>query len=153
MITLQLNTYKNVEGGTVGRILSYYDLCDLPYGYNQADKDLDFSEFMTEEEVEEAEGRRQERELEEARRREEEAWLLLEEERRALEQREEERRRQKKIKIREEPSQEKKRPKEPRDASDIFQEINIKRKSSMRPKSAHGNLNNSEPRLIQHMTR
>ena len=64
MTTLQLNTYKNVEGGTVGRILSYYDLCDLPYGYNQADKDLDFSEFMTEEEVEEAEGRRQERELE-----------------------------------------------------------------------------------------
>ena len=63
------------------------------------------------------------------------------------------RRRQKKIKIREEPSHEKKRPKEPRDASDIFQEINIKRKSSMRPKSAHGNLNNSEPRLIQHMTR
>ena len=62
MTTLQLNTYKNVEGGTVGRILSYYDLCDLPYGYNQADKDLDFSEFMTEEEVEEAEGRRQERE-------------------------------------------------------------------------------------------
>ena len=91
--------------------------------------------------------------LEEARRREEEAWLLVEEERRALEQREEERRRQKKIKIREEPSHEKKRPKEPRDASDIFQEINIKRKSSMRPKSAHGNLNNSEPRLIQHMTR
>ena len=76
-MTLQLNTYKNVEGGTVGRILSYYDLCDLPYGYNQADKDLDFSEFMTEEEAEEAEGRRQERELEEARRRGEEAWLLV----------------------------------------------------------------------------
>ena len=66
MTTLQLNTYKNVEGGTVGRILSYYDLCDLPYGYNQADKDLDFSEFMTEEEVEEAEGRRQVREQDSA---------------------------------------------------------------------------------------
>ena len=101
MITLQLNTYKNVEGGTVGRILSYYDLCDLPYGYNQADKDLDFSEFMTEEEAEEAEGRRQERELEEARRREEEAWLLVEEERRALEQREEERRLELQMNLRE----------------------------------------------------
>ena len=91
----QLNTFKNVEGGTVGRILSYYDLCDIPQhaGNSAVDKDMDFSEFMTEEESEEVELRRQQREEEELRKREEEEWLLQEEERKAREEEEETRRR------------------------------------------------------------
>ena len=78
-----------MEGGTVGKILSYYDLCDLPYGHNTVDKDLDFSEFMTDEEMEATELKRQERELEELRRKEEEEWLVMEEQRKAREEQEE----------------------------------------------------------------
>ena len=139
-----MNTFKNVEGGTVGRILSYYDLCDIPYGYNNngVDKDLDFSEFMTEEEMEECEAKRQEREEEELRKKEEEEWLMKEEERRAKEEEEE------RIKQREKWKREEQRKKEkeskgkrcPMDkTSDIFKEINQRRKQSIRPQSA-GNL-------------
>lgn len=84
----QLNTYKNVEGGTVGRILTYYDLCDVKYPNNK-DPDLDFSEFMTDEEREEAELRRLEKEEEERLREEEEERLRIEEEKRAKELEEE----------------------------------------------------------------
>lgn len=136
----QLNTFKNVEGGTVGRILSYYDLCDIPQqaGNSAVDKDLDFSEFMTEEESEEVELRRQQREEEELRKREEEEWLLAEEERKAKEE-EEETRRRRSIRIMEEKRRAEKEAKEPRETADIFKEINQKRKHSVRPKSAHTN--------------
>ena len=60
----------------MGKILSYYDLCDIPYGHDGVDKDLDFSEFMTEEELEVAELRRQEREEEARRKKEEEEWSV-----------------------------------------------------------------------------
>ena len=71
-----------MEGGTVGRILTYYDLCDVKYP-NGKDPDLDFSEFMTEEEREEAELRKLEKEEEERLRQEEEERLRNEEEKRA----------------------------------------------------------------------
>ena len=135
----QLNTFKNVEGGTVGRILSYYDLCDIPQtpqGNSAVDKDLDFSEFMTEEESEEAELRRQQREEEELRKREEEEWLLAEEERKAKEE-EEAVIRKRNMRIMEENRRAEKEAKEPRETADIFKEINQKRKHSIRPKSAH----------------
>ena len=77
-----------MEGGTVGRILTYYDLCDVKYPNNK-DPDLDFSEFMTEEEREEAELRRLEKEEEERLREEEEERLRIEEEKRAKELEEE----------------------------------------------------------------
>ena len=142
--TFQLNTFKNVEGGTVGRILSYYDLCDIPQPTNTAvDKDLDFSEFMTEEETEEVELRRQQREEEELRKAEEEAWLLAEEERKAKEE-EEAVMRKRSIRIMEEKRRAEKEAKEPRETADIFKEINQKRKTSIRPKSAH--TNNSKQR-------
>ena len=139
-LNFQLNTFKNVEGGTVGRILSYYDLCDIPQqaGNSTVDKDLDFSEFMTEEESEEVELRRQQREEEELRKREEEEWLLAEEERKAREE-EEETRRRRSIRIMEEKRRAEKEAKEPRETADIFREINQKRKHSVRPKSAHTN--------------
>ena len=92
---LQLNTYKNVEGGTVGRILTYYDLCDVKYP-KAGDDDLDFSEFMTEEEKEEFELRKLEKEEEERLRKEEEERLRKEEEKRAKEI-EEERRKQERM--------------------------------------------------------
>ena len=85
---LQLNTYKNIEGGTVGRILSYYDLCDVKYNTN-IDKDMDFSEFMTEEEIEEAALKKEEREEEERLEKEEEEHYRKEEERREQEAEEE----------------------------------------------------------------
>ena len=87
---LQLNTYKNVEGGTVGRILTYYDLCDVKYP-KAGDEDLDFSEFMTDEEKEEAELRKLEREEDERLREEEEERLRSEEETREKEAEEEQR--------------------------------------------------------------
>ena len=79
----------------MGRILSYYDLCDVKY--NTVDKDLDFSEFMTEEEKEEVELRRLEREEEARIKKEEEERLRKEEEKREKEA-EEERRKQEKLK-------------------------------------------------------
>ena len=127
-----MNTYKNVESSTVGRILSYYDLCDIPYGNDAVDKDLDFSEFMTEEEKEECEMRRLEREEEERRKREEEEWLVGQEEKRRKEEEDVSLRRAK-VRIKEESTE------RPRETRDIFREINRKRKSSVRPKSAHGN--------------
>ena len=140
MIFLQLNTYKNVEGGTVGRILSYYDLCDLPYGYNKdIDKDLDFSEFMTEDEIEAVELKRQEREQDELRRLEEEQWLVEEEERRAREEEELEKKRLRKMKMQEEARNRKKKQenKQPMETAELFREINKqRRKSSVRPMSA-----------------
>ena len=127
-----MNTYKNVESSTVGRILSYYDLCDIPYGHDTIDKDLDFSEFMTEEEREESELKRLEREEGERRKREEEAWLIGQEEKRRKEE-EEVNQRKARVRMKEEEAG------KPRDTTDIFREINRKRKSSVRPKSAHGN--------------
>ena len=127
----------------MGRILSYYDLCDLPYGYNKdLDKDLDFSEFMTEEEMEAVELKRQEREQEELRRMEEEQWLLEEELRRAKEEEEEERQRLRKIRIQEEERnrQKKRDSQQPMETAELFKEINKRRRSTVRPKSAQGNL-------------
>ena len=77
-----------MEGGTVGRILSYYDLCDVKYPRG-VDKDMDFSEFMTEEEIEEAELKRIEREEEEKIKKEEEERVSKEEERKEKEAEEE----------------------------------------------------------------
>ena len=116
----------------MGRILSYYDLCDIPYGHDTIDKDLDFSEFMTEEEREESELKRLEREEGERRKREEEAWLIGQEEKRRKEE-EEVNQRKARVRMKEEEAG------KPRDTTDIFREINRKRKSSVRPKSAHGN--------------
>ena len=93
---MQLNTYKNVEGGTVGRILTYYDLCDVKYP-PAGDPDLDFSEFMTEEEREEAELMRLEKQEEERLRKEEEERLREEEEKRAKQLEEEERLKQEQL--------------------------------------------------------
>ena len=76
-----------MEGGTVGRILSYYDLCDVKY--STVDKDLDFSEFMTDEEKEEAELKRLETEEEERIRKEDEERVRKEEERKEREAEEE----------------------------------------------------------------
>ena len=137
---MQLNTYKNVESATVGRILSYYDLCDIPYGQDTVEKDLDFSEFMTEEEQEECELKRQEREEEEKRRREEEEWLEKEEEKRRKEE-EEKAERKAQMRMKEEERRAEREGGKPRGTSDLFREINRKRKSS-RPRSAQGNLSN-----------
>ena len=135
-----MNTYKNVESSTVGRILSYYDLCDIPYGHDAVDKDLDFSEFMTEEEKEESEVKKREREEEERRRREEEEWLEKEEEKRRKEEAElAERKAQ--VRIKEEERRAERDSGKPREASELFREINRKRKSS-RPRSAQGNQSN-----------
>ena len=68
--------------------MSYYDLCDVRYPTN-VDKDLDFSEFMTDEEKEEAELKRLEKEEEERIRQDEEERLQKEEERRGKEAEEE----------------------------------------------------------------
>ena len=133
-----MNTYKNVESATVGRILSYYDLCDIPYGQDTVDKDMDFSEFMTEEEKEESELRRLEREEEDRRRREEEEWLEKEEEKRRKEEAEKAERKAQ-VRLKEEERRAEKEGGKPRETSDLFKEINRKRKSS-RPRSAQGNL-------------
>ena len=133
-----------MEGGTVGRILSYYDLCDIPQGNTQVDKDLDFSEFMTDEEIEESELRRHQREEEELRRREEEEWLLAEEERKAREE-EEAKVKKRRVRIKEEQRRSEEATKETRETADIFREINQKRKNSIRPKSAHTNNSKINP--------
>ena len=133
-----MNTYKNVESSTVGRILSYYDLCDIPYGQDTVDKDLDFSEFMTDEEKEESDLKRQEREEEERRRREEEEWLEKEEEKRRKEE-EDLAERKAQVRIKEEERRAERESGKPRGTTDLFREINRKRKSS-RPRSAQGNL-------------
>ena len=131
-----------MESSTVGRILSYYDLCDIPYGQDVVDKDLDFSEFMTEEEKEESEVKRREREEEEARRREEELWLEREEEKRRKEEGEMAERKER-VRLKEEEERRAERDSgKPRGTSDLFREINRKRKCS-RPRSAQGNTSNA----------
>ena len=79
-----------MEGGSVGRILSYNDLSDVKHPAS-VDDDLDFSEFMTEEEKEEAMLEKKEREKEEKELKKEEEKRILEEKEQKEREAEEER--------------------------------------------------------------
>ena len=79
-----------MEAGSVGRILSYNDLSDVK-NLVSVDDDLDFSEFMTEEEKEEAKLEKKEREKEEEEMRKEEEERILEEKEQREREAEEER--------------------------------------------------------------
>ena len=134
---LQLNTFNNIEEGTVGRILSYYDLSDRKQCIMEKD-DLDFTEFLDEEEQARIELEDKLKKEEQERKEEEELRKALAdiERRRKAEEEEAEKSRQLSMSKEQRQREEERGSKDPVSSEEIFRNVNKRRESLARAKKA-----------------
>ena len=127
---MQLNNFQNIEEGTVGRILSYYDLSDRKIMVADAD-DMDFTEFLEPAEQERLAEEERERLEREEREQEEEMNRQVEDiKRRRLEEEEEQERvRQASLSSEEKLREEERGGASPVTTEEIFRTVNRRRAS------------------------
>ena len=127
---MQLNNFQNIEEGTVGRILSYYDLSDRKIMVADAD-DMDFTEFLEPAEQERLAEEERERLEREEREQEEEMNRQVEDiKRRRLEEEEQqEKLRQASLSEEEKLREEERGGASPVTTEEIFRNVNRRRAS------------------------
>ena len=128
---LQLNNYKNIEEGTVGRILSYYDLSDRKALIMKDDETKSEEEEEVEQAKMEEELKKELVEEQEKLKEEEEARRVLEEEEqtRMEEEQEEEKQRLENRSDEQKLREEERGSKDPVSSEEIFRSVNRRRAS------------------------
>ena len=131
ILLLQLNNYKNIEEGTVGRILSYYDLSDRKALIVKDDETKSEEEEEMEQAKMEEELKKELVEEQEKLKEEEEARRVLEEEEqtRMEEEQEEEKQRLENRSDEQKLREEERGSKDPVSSEEIFRSVNRRRAS------------------------